>query len=1566
VTGATDPTQPLQIVPSADEQTEHASFPWGVAPVFFIGSMPATRTINAVTLGDVARNPDCGWREYVPLDLSIVEIPSGQYSGPGTTVATAEVVVPGDWDFHRFTWRFPEVQLVAGRAYELVMENDDWYGCAGITWHRWAHNSNVVNAGPGMCSQFEATTYYPEYRYWHVQGQNDVNPYCPYGYDLTPDYFDSAMPTGWLETYRYSSWDPFIYMNTQQTYGQHCPAQGSGSWNEARPYTGGDGASHVACEFTGFTAPGATTPDGWYFSLPWGTGVPRDLWVQLDDVGGSGSGGVQPPATPPAITTEPPSPSSTAGGSNPGATNLRPCVLGDPVDCATGNFYENTTDLSVAGRGVPLGFARTYNALNAGSTDPGPLGPGWSSSFSAHLEFQTNIDRVVVHNDNGSIVTFQRNSDGGYSAPAFATASLVKNADGSYVYTLKNHVAYRFDQNGLLQAVTDGNGYQTTVSYTGGKIDHVTDPEGRALRFAYDSDGHLQTVTDPHSRTVSFSYDPAGTLATATDVASNTTEYAYNAAHLLTAMQDPRGGVTTNVYDSQGRVVSQTDPAGATTAFAYATTGTNGNSGRTTITDPRGHVTTEQFTDGEMTSKTVAIGTSQEAAWTYDYDDHHSLSSSTAPDGARTEYAYDDAGNLTSKADGAGRTTFTYTSLNDPKTITDPAGEVTTFAYDTHGNLTGISRPLAGSSDLAHSDYTYDPNHPGDLVTSTNPVGQTTKYAYDANGDVSIITDPAGDVTTYAYTDIGWLQSAVSPRGNATGANPDNYCTTLERNAYGDVTKLTDPLGHQTTIGYDRDGNRTSVTDPDGQITRTAYDPDNRPITVTRPDGSTISTAYNETGNVAQVTDGLGHKTLYDYSPRDELTKITDPLGAATRFDYDLTGRRTVKINARGQTTHYGYDLANRLTGITYNDPVTPDVTFAYDADSRRTQMTDGTGTTSWAYDSLGRLTSQTGPVGGVFGGVNLGGISGSLGIGGASQTTKYSYDLANALTRIDYSDNQTVATAFGGAPTVLRHYDAAGRLTSVSDWLQQTSSFKYDPDGHLAEVDYPDGTKAALAYDHAGRQVRTTDTGPYGTFLDIPYGRDNAGLITSTGAIGLTSTATETLSYDRDQRLTGETADTPAALSRNAYTYDDGDRLTTLSILGVPLNNTYDNADELTRTIEPNTQNSTATYAYDPDGNRASQTGPASLTVNYSYDQADRLIRYRNNGQNAANGLLPTTATQSATDTTYKYTGDGLRADMLWDRTQPTPAILADATNIYIDGPGGLPIEQVAPGGTITYYHADQLGSTRALTDKNGRTLALYNYDPYGNRATAKATSAVAPFGYAGQYTDATSGLIYMRARWYDPQTAQFLTRDPSGFLGGQNPYGYTAGDPVNLNDPSGLAGCDPALAFETGLGEILSQDALAVSIAAAQATARAASSGSIAGAELAIAEFEAEDGIAMDEATYAIRAGWPRMAGGAEGLTQGQEMGILREALTGTGDYGLGSATAADADKLGTDFVGQGYTHSESNPDILVSADGLRQYRPPSFKPSLGIYQGNFERRFAPTGEWQGNGHLDIIDLP
>jgi RHS repeat-associated protein len=140
---------------------------------------------------------------------------------------------------------------------------------------------------------------------------------------------------------------------------------------------------------------------------------------------------------------------------------------------------------------------------------------------------------------------------------------------------------------------------------------------------------------------------------------------------------------------------------------------------------------------------------------------------------------------------------------------------------------------------------------------------------------------------------------------------------------------------------------------------------------------------------------------------------------------------------------------------------------------------------------------------------------------------------------------------------------------------------------------------------------------------------------------------------------------------------------------------------------------------------------------------------------------------------------------------TEGLPLILNDATNSYIYGPGSLPVEQISSGGTVTYLHHDQQGSTRLLTGSAGTVTGSTTFDAYGNKTGSTGASAT-PLGYDGQYTSSDTGLIYLRARTYDPATAQFLTVDPMEAITGA-PYNYANDNPLNHGDASGLSSWNP-----------------------------------------------------------------------------------------------------------------------------------------------------------------------------
>jgi RHS repeat-associated protein len=123
-----------------------------------------------------------------------------------------------------------------------------------------------------------------------------------------------------------------------------------------------------------------------------------------------------------------------------------------------------------------------------------------------------------------------------------------------------------------------------------------------------------------------------------------------------------------------------------------------------------------------------------------------------------------------------------------------------------------------------------------------------------------------------------------------------------------------------------------------------------------------------------------------------------------------------------------------------------------------------------------------------------------------------------------------------------------------------------------------------------------------------------------------------------------------------------------------------------------------------------------------------------------------------------------------------------------FIYGPGALPVEQIA-GATTTYLHHDQLGSTHLITDAAGSsgTATTNTYQPYG--AVSTSGSLTTPLMFSGQYLDTESGLYYLRARYYDPATAQFLTVDPA-VRATHTPLSYVLGNPLNTADPTGLDG--------------------------------------------------------------------------------------------------------------------------------------------------------------------------------
>jgi RHS repeat-associated protein len=190
-----------------------------------------------------------------------------------------------------------------------------------------------------------------------------------------------------------------------------------------------------------------------------------------------------------------------------------------------------------------------------------------------------------------------------------------------------------------------------------------------------------------------------------------------------------------------------------------------------------------------------------------------------------------------------------------------------------------------------------------------------------------------------------------------------------------------------------------------------------------------------------------------------------------------------------------------------------------------------------------------------------------------------------------------------------------------------------------------------------------------------------------------------------------------------------------------------------------PPTAPAVAAFTYNQANELTASTTPAGVTAGYTYD---------------GDGLRATRTTPAATQT------------FAWALSGGLPVLLTDTTISYLYDDNGTPIEQIDAAGVALYYQHDQYGSTRLLTDAAGAVAATFSYDPYGN-LTGHTGTADTPLRWNGQYQDTDTGLYYLRARYYDPTTAQFLTRDLLVALT-MSPYGYAAGDPLNSTDPTGL----------------------------------------------------------------------------------------------------------------------------------------------------------------------------------
>lgn len=612
----------------------------------------------------------------------------------------------------------------------------------------------------------------------------------------------------------------------------------------------------------------------------------------------------------------------------------------------------------------------------------------------------------------------------------------------------------------------------------------------------------------------------------------------------------------------------------------------------------------------------------------------------------------------------------------------------------------------------------------------------TWKYEYDSKGDKTVEIDPESNKRTWEYNEDSQAIASVSPRGNISGGKPAEFTTKIKRDAQGRPLTITDALKHTTKYKYDGDGNVEKVTDGNGHTTTYTYNGDNQPIKVEAPNKALTETEYDGAGQVTVQIDGNKHKTRYKRNIIEEVSEVTNPLGHVTTKEYDGAGNLIKLTDPAKRTTTYTYDHAGRLTEVSYSSGKPSTIKYEYDKDGDRTKMTDETGTTTYTYDQLDRLTESE---------------------NGHKEVIKYEYDLANDQTKITYSNGKEVTHVF----------DKDGRLEKLTDWLKHETKFTYNPDSDLEKTVLPSETKDEdkYTYNDADQMTEVKMVKSTETLASLVYTLDSDGQVKKTTTKGLPGAEVTEDTYDENNRLT--------KYGSTEYKYDAANNPTKEG----STENTFNEGDELEKSTS-------ATYSYDELGERTKTKPSAGPATTYGYDQAGELTSVERPKEGATPEIKDS----------YEYNGEGLRTAqtingtisyLAWDMAEELPLILSDGTNSYIYGPGGVPVEQINSSETPTYLHHDQQGSIRLLTGSAGTVSGKCTYGGYGV-ATCEGT-ATSPLGYDGQYTSADTGLIYIRARVYDPNTGEFLSADPL-LAATHEPYSYSGDNPLNFNDPTGL----------------------------------------------------------------------------------------------------------------------------------------------------------------------------------
>jgi len=1072
--------------------------------------------------------------------------------------------------------------------------------------------------------------------------------------------------------------------------------------------------------------------------------------------------------------------------------------------------------------GPPVVFKLNYNDMDSGAPASPPtwshVGLTWSTHWVAWVEHVpgtlTNSSRLRVRVPGGGTQVMTYSTDTARFGPHDQSFATVVRS-GTYTYTRELPDGSKEIYNApnsptsptriFLSQIIDPQGNALTLAYDSSvRLVSVTDTIGQVTNLFYTDTGNVYRITqvrDPFGRTCALTYDTGGRLISTTDQLGLTSTFAYGSDGFISSMTTPYGSTTFSKpidYSGSQRIVEVTDPAGGKERVEYNDTG------NTSIPSLRPPATNVQVAGQSVNFYAENTRLQFRNAWYWD-----KLANEVAPgdySAARNYRFFTDrnwvvvpvveaikpAGqdriwfnypggvesptNLpyykgTSAApekiqrvlpDGTPQLTQTQTNfLGNITKMIDPLGRTTESLYAANGvDLTEIRQTTGGVNERQLA-ITYNAQHLP--LTVTDAAGSVTTFTYNARGQVLTVRNALNQTTTFTYNANGYLTTVNGPlTGNADS-------TTLTYDSVGRVRTTTDPDTYTQTFSYDNFDRVTRIDYPDGTYEAITYDKLDRASVRDRL-GRVTTYAHNAVQQMVSVTDPLNRTVGFDWCRCGSLSALTDPMGRVTRwkrnfqgqvvakiyadnsqvgYEYDSAGRMLRQTDEKGQFKAYEYNIDNSVRKISYPNAKVPTPSVSYEYDSkypRITRMEDGIGTTLYAYHAV---------TGGVAAGAGqLASVDGPW----ANDTITTTYD---ALGR------ETNRAINGVAETAT--FDAAGRPTGITNPLG-TFTYAYDgPTARVLSATHNGGTRTLYDYYSNAqdrriqriRNLKPDGTTPLSVF---EYSYDTIGRILTWKQQQDSDTAnaeTWTLGYDNTDQLTSNAVSKAGAnVSTSAWEYDPAANRTKAILNGRAQTASYNALNQLTNTAA---SAPAATYEWDAE-NRLIAINQGTNRSEFTYDGYGRRVRI-------------VEKVSGVTVSTDSYLWCGLEECEKRDATGNSVR-----QRYYAQG-----FQGVSGSATGTHlYLTDHLGSIRELTDTSGVLKERIAYDAWGMPSVSNATP-LASFAYTGHYWHAPSRLSLAPYRAYSAVQGRWMSRDPIGEIGGINPYGYVANNPIGYVDPTG-----------------------------------------------------------------------------------------------------------------------------------------------------------------------------------